>query len=54
MQRQDLGLPERFEEPGVTVIEWADKIGPLLPPRTVHVHIAAVGDEPREITIRRA
>ena len=53
-QLLDLGLPELFDEPGVTVIEWADKVGPLLPPRTVHVHIAGVGDEPREITIRRA
>jgi tRNA threonylcarbamoyladenosine biosynthesis protein TsaE len=53
-QLLDLGLPERFDEPGVTVIEWADKVGPLLPSRTVHVHIAGVGDEPREITIRRA
>lgn len=53
-QLLDLGLPELFDEPAVTVIEWADKVVPLLPPRTIHVHIAGVGDEPREITIRRA
>lgn len=53
-QLLDLGLPELFDEPGVTVIEWADKVVPLLPPRTIHVHIAGVGDEPREIAIRRA
>ncbi|HEY7647672.1 MAG TPA: tRNA (adenosine(37)-N6)-threonylcarbamoyltransferase complex ATPase subunit type 1 TsaE [Methylomirabilota bacterium] len=53
VQLLDLGLPELFDEPGVTVIEWADKVAPLLPPRTVRVHIAGVGDEPREITIRR-
>jgi len=53
-QLLDLGLPELFDEPGITVIEWADKVEPLLPPRTVRVHIAGVGDEPREITIRRA
>jgi tRNA A37 threonylcarbamoyladenosine biosynthesis protein TsaE len=36
---------------GVTVIEWADKLLPLLPARTIHVHLAGLGDEPREITI---
>lgn len=48
----ELGLPELFEEGGVTVIEWADKLSPLLPPRTIRVRITGVGDEPREITIR--
>jgi tRNA threonylcarbamoyladenosine biosynthesis protein TsaE len=50
----ELGLPELFDEAGVTVVEWADKVAPLLPSRTIHVHIAGVGDEAREITIRRA
>jgi tRNA threonylcarbamoyladenosine biosynthesis protein TsaE len=54
VQLLDLGLPELFDDPGVTVIEWADKVAPLLPSRTIRVHIAGVGDEPREITIRRA
>jgi tRNA threonylcarbamoyladenosine biosynthesis protein TsaE len=49
----DLGLPELFDEGGVTVVEWADKLGPLLPRRTIHVHIAGLGDEPRSISIRR-
>ncbi len=48
----DLGLPELFDEGGVTVIEWADNVGPLLPSRTIHVAIVGVGDEPRQITIR--
>jgi len=48
----DLGLEELFGGPGVTVVEWADKLLPLLPAGTIHVHIAGVGDEPREITIR--
>lgn len=48
----DQGLPELFEEDGVTVVEWADKLAPLLPSRTIHVNIAGVGDEPRQITIR--
>jgi len=48
----DLGLLELMGGPGVTVIEWADKLGPLLPPETIHVHIGGVGDELRSITIR--
>lgn len=49
----DLGLEELLEGEGVTVVEWADKCRPLLPPRTILVHIAGLGDEPREIIIRR-
>ena len=48
----DLGLLEMVGGEGVTLIEWADKLAPLLPPDAVHVHIAGVGDEPRTITIR--
>jgi tRNA threonylcarbamoyladenosine biosynthesis protein TsaE len=47
----DLGLEELFDGDGVTLVEWADKLRPLLPARTIHVHLAGVGDEPREITI---
>ena len=49
----DLGLDELLSGEGVTIIEWADKVLPLLPSRTIHVHIEGVGDEPRVITIRR-
>jgi tRNA threonylcarbamoyladenosine biosynthesis protein TsaE len=49
----DLGLPELFDGEGVTLVEWADKLRPLLPARAIEVHIEGVGDEPREITIRR-
>ena len=38
---------------GVTLVEWADKCAPLLPPRTVGVTIEGLGDEPRTITIER-
>lgn len=50
---QDLGLPELFAGDGVTLVEWADKLRPLLPPGTIEVRIEGVGDEPRKITIRR-
>ena len=49
----DLGLDEMFSGDGVTIVEWADKLLPLLPATAVHVHIEGVGDEPRTITIRR-
>ena len=49
----DFGLLEMMGGEGVTLIEWADKLTPLLPPDAIHVHIAGVGDEPRTITIRR-
>lgn len=50
----DLGLEELFGGDGVTIVEWADKLAPLLPARTVHVHIEGVGDEPRVITVSRS
>ena len=48
----DLGLDELFSGDGVTVVEWADKLLPLLPAHTIHVHIEGLGDEARVITIR--
>jgi tRNA threonylcarbamoyladenosine biosynthesis protein TsaE len=50
----DLGVEELFSGDGVTIVEWADKLAPLLPAHTVHVHIEGVGDEPRRITVRRS
>lgn len=50
---QDLGLEELFAGEGVTVIEWADRLRPLVPPGAVWVEIAGVGEEPRTIRIRR-
>lgn len=50
----DLGLPEYFDGDGVTLVEWADTMRPLLPPRAIWVAIEGVGDEPRTITVRRA
>lgn len=48
----DLGLEELFGGPGVTLVEWADKLLALLPADTIHVRVEGVGDEPRQITIR--
>jgi len=48
----ELGLLDLMGGDDVTLIEWADKLEPLLPPDAIRVHIAGVGDEPRTITIR--
>jgi tRNA threonylcarbamoyladenosine biosynthesis protein TsaE len=47
----DLGIEEFLHGDGVTVIEWADKLLPLLPARTITVTITGLGDEPRRIVI---
>jgi tRNA threonylcarbamoyladenosine biosynthesis protein TsaE len=50
-EAMDLGLDELFAGDGVTVIEWAEKLGAALPPDAVRVTIDGVGDEPRRIAI---
>jgi len=47
----DLGLLDLMGGDGVTLLEWAERAEPLLPPRVVRVRIDGVGDEPRAITI---
>jgi tRNA threonylcarbamoyladenosine biosynthesis protein TsaE len=47
----DLGLLDLMGGDGVTLIEWAERAEPLLPPRAVRVRIEGVGDEPRTLTI---
>jgi tRNA threonylcarbamoyladenosine biosynthesis protein TsaE len=47
----DIGVEEMFHGDGVTLVEWADKLLPLLPAHAVTVTISGLGDEPREITI---
>ena len=48
---EGLGVPSLFDRESITVVEWAERLGPLLPPDAVRVHIDGVGDEPRRITI---
>ena len=47
----DLGLEEMLHGEGVTIVEWADKLLPLLPPRTITATIMGLGYEPREIEL---
>jgi tRNA threonylcarbamoyladenosine biosynthesis protein TsaE len=48
---QDLGIEEMLDGEGVTLIEWADRILALLPPRAIVVRIQGLGDEPRQIEV---
>jgi tRNA threonylcarbamoyladenosine biosynthesis protein TsaE len=47
----DFGLLDMMGGEGVTLLEWADRAEPLLPPRALKVRIEGVGDDPRAITI---
>ena len=47
----DIGFDEYVSGDGVTVIEWSDKLEPLLPPGAIRVRISGLGDEPRTIRI---
>jgi tRNA threonylcarbamoyladenosine biosynthesis protein TsaE len=48
----DIGVEELVHGDGVTIIEWADKLLPLLPPRAIIVTLTGLGDEPRRIVVR--
>ncbi len=47
----DVGIEEMIHGSGVTIIEWADKILPLLPSTAITVAIRGLGDEPRDIEL---
>lgn len=44
---------EYFYGDGVTVIEWADKIRRLLPPKYLEVKLSVIGENKRKIEIRK-
>ena len=48
----DLGYEEYIDGHGVTIIEWADKICGLLPPRTINIRLTITGPEKRLIGIQ--
>jgi tRNA threonylcarbamoyladenosine biosynthesis protein TsaE len=48
---QELGLEEILGGDGVTVVEWAERLGPYRPERAVVVRLADKGGSVREITI---
>ncbi len=45
------GLDEYFERPGITVIEWAERVEKLLPAAAIRVHLEITGRRQRRIRI---
>lgn len=49
-----IGVPDYFNGDGVCVVEWPDRLGTLIPPDAVHVHINKTGEHSREIIIEKS
>ena len=47
----DLGCDEYLYGDGVCIIEWAEKMGPLLPPGRIEIRIERIGETKRQIHI---
>ncbi len=50
----DLGLEEYFSRGGVCVIEWAERLGALLPPGAERVELGIVSESERKISLSPA
>ena len=50
-EAEDLGLEEYFQGPGLTAIEWADKIPSLLPKDVLCIHLTHTGERIRSIEV---
>src|SRR5262245_10820541 len=48
------GVVDDRQATGVTLVEWPERMGELLPARRLDVVIDGTGDEPRTITVRAA
>ena len=46
------GVVDERQTAGVTLVEWPDRMGELLPDRRLDVVITGTGAEPRQITLR--
>jgi tRNA threonylcarbamoyladenosine biosynthesis protein TsaE len=46
-----LGPEEYFDSPGLTFIEWADRIRDCLPPNYLEIHCEALGETERCFTL---
>ncbi len=46
-----VGIEDYLNGPGVTVIEWAERIASLLPPQTTQIRIESLGESMRRIEI---
>ena len=49
---EDLAIEEYFTKGGVTVIEWAEKIAPILPEKAIRIGIKIVSENERSFDIK--
>ncbi|MEI6085748.1 MAG: tRNA (adenosine(37)-N6)-threonylcarbamoyltransferase complex ATPase subunit type 1 TsaE [Verrucomicrobiota bacterium] len=47
----NIGIEDHLPGPGITVIEWAERIATLLPAHTKHIHLAVVDENSRQIEV---
>ena len=48
----ELGFEEYVHGPGLTVIEWANRVESLLPPQTLRLQLTHVAPQRRRLTLR--
>jgi len=48
----DLGPEEYWESPGISLIEWADRVAGCLPPDRLEIQIEITGPESRQFRLR--
>lgn len=48
-----LGFEELFSKNNIVVLEWAEKIGKMLPPKRIDVELEKIDEQTRKITIKR-
>ncbi|MFC4597435.1 tRNA (adenosine(37)-N6)-threonylcarbamoyltransferase complex ATPase subunit type 1 TsaE [Cohnella hongkongensis] len=53
-EADELGLDEYFHGDGVSLVEWASIIEPILPPDRLHLYLETTGPESRKIVCRPA
>lgn len=51
-EADELGLDEYFHGSGVTLVEWASLIEPLLPPERLHIQLTTTGATSRTMVCR--
>ncbi|MCX6897250.1 MAG: tRNA (adenosine(37)-N6)-threonylcarbamoyltransferase complex ATPase subunit type 1 TsaE [Verrucomicrobia bacterium] len=50
-QAVEIGIEEELAPDGWTIIEWAEKLGDVLPASAVRIHIEIVGENERRISV---
>lgn len=50
-EAQDIGLEELMDDHGVCVVEWAERIAPLLPPDHLRITFTILGDQARRLDL---